>query len=213
MVRGTLSFDGRATAGDFVGTTETVSGRMTGRSLAEVKGFVEAPVNTLLTGNDRRDRDLNKSMESEKHPTLRFDLETVRPLWERGDSAGVVLVGTLTLHGVSRPRELRASLAWEGDQIRLQTTFPVDLEVHEIGGLSKMFGVLKMYPDIDVHVDLVFGPVTRAAPGEASDTLSLTYGRRGSPSRLAAAARLAGTARLPGGSGRAPGRIGSVGRR
>jgi len=170
VARGTLSFDGRATAGDFVGRTATVGGAMVGQTLAAVRGYVEAPVNTLLTGNNRRDKDLNKSMESEKFPTIRFDLEEVRTVWERGDSAGVILVGTLTLHGVSLPRELEASLAWEGDAIRLQTSFPVNLEDHKIGGLSKMFGVLKMYPDIDVHVDLVFGPIASGSEPGAADS-------------------------------------------
>ena len=39
-----------------------------GPTLADVRGFVEAPVNTLVTGNGKRDKDLNKSMESDKYP-------------------------------------------------------------------------------------------------------------------------------------------------
>ena len=66
VTAGTLSFDGKATAGDFTGTTHTVTGSMTGgATLADVRGFVEAPVNTLVTGNGKRDKDLNKSMESD----------------------------------------------------------------------------------------------------------------------------------------------------
>src|SRR5436190_2102915 len=65
---GTLSFDGHGTPGDFVGTTSTLSGEMTGGdSLVAVRGWVEAPVKTLTTGNGRRDRDLNKSLESDKY--------------------------------------------------------------------------------------------------------------------------------------------------
>jgi polyisoprenoid-binding protein YceI len=75
---GTLSFDGRATAGTFTGTTTTITGEMTGGAgLSDVRGWVEAPVSTLKTGNDRRDRDLNKSMESEKYPAIRFELTRV----------------------------------------------------------------------------------------------------------------------------------------
>ena len=71
---GRLSFDGRATAGDFTGVTTTVTGAMEGGpELAGVRGWVEAPVVTLKTGNDRRDRDLNKSMESGKYPVIRFE--------------------------------------------------------------------------------------------------------------------------------------------
>ena len=72
---GTLSFDGRASMGDFTGTTTSVTGEMTGGAeLASVRGWVEAAVNTLVTGNGKRDKDLNKSMESEKYPTIRYEL-------------------------------------------------------------------------------------------------------------------------------------------
>src|SRR5512143_3595666 len=71
---GTLSFDGRATTGAFTGTTTTVRGEMKGGgSLSEVRGWVEAPVSTLVTGNGHRDKDLNKSLASDLYPTIRFD--------------------------------------------------------------------------------------------------------------------------------------------
>src|SRR5262249_17300522 len=80
---GSLSFDGRATAGDFIGTKAAVHGEMTGgENLSDVRGWVEAPVNTLVTGNEKRDRDLNKSMESDKYPTIRFELDDVTPTAE-----------------------------------------------------------------------------------------------------------------------------------
>ena len=80
LASGTLSFDGHATVGDFTGTTTTVTGEMTGgESLAAVRGWVESPVKTLDTGDGKRDKDLNKSMESNKHPTMRFELAGVTP--------------------------------------------------------------------------------------------------------------------------------------
>lgn len=157
LKQGVLSFDGRATMGDFTGTTATLSGRMTGGSdLSAVRGWVEAPVNTLKTGNGRRDRDLNKSMESEKFPNLRFDLSSVTPGVSRGDSTAVTLGGAFTIHGVKREVTMPATAVSEPDGIRLRSTFPMNLTDYEIGGLSKMLGLLKMHPDIVVHVDLLF---------------------------------------------------------
>jgi polyisoprenoid-binding protein YceI len=69
LASGRLSFDGHATVGDFTGATATVTGEMMGgESLAAVRGWVESPVKTLDTGDRKRDKDLNKSMESDKHP-------------------------------------------------------------------------------------------------------------------------------------------------
>ncbi len=76
LASGTLSFDGHATVGDFTGTTETVTGEMTGGDdLGAVRGWVESPVKTLDSDNKKRDKDLNKSMESDKHPAMRFELD------------------------------------------------------------------------------------------------------------------------------------------
>lgn len=157
LTQGVLSFDGRATMGDFIGTTATMSGGVTGGSdLSAVRGWVESPVNTLKTGNGRRDRDLNKSMESEKFPNLRFDLSRVSPGVSRGDSTAVTLGGTFTIHGVKRDVTMPATVVFEPGGIRLRSTFPMLLTDYEIGGLSKMLGLLKMHPDIVVHVDLLF---------------------------------------------------------
>ena len=156
---GTLSFHGHATAGDFVGTTAEVSGAMTGGAkLSEVRGWVEAPVRTLRTGNGRRDRDLNKSLESDRYPTIRFDLAGVSARGGSGDSVAVDLLGKLTVHGISRDVTLPGRLRRSGDQVHVRTEFPLNLKDYKVGGLSKMLGILQMYEDIEVRVDLRFGP-------------------------------------------------------
>jgi polyisoprenoid-binding protein YceI len=156
LAQGTLSFDGRASAGDFVGTTSTVTGEMTGGDgLEAVRGWVEAPVATLQTGNGRRDRDLNKSMESDKYPTMRFDLDGVAP-GGAGDSVPATLKGRLTLHGVEREVELPGSVVFGGGDVRIRSEFPLNLKDYKIGGLTKLMGMLRMYEDIKVHVDLTF---------------------------------------------------------
>jgi polyisoprenoid-binding protein YceI len=154
---GTLSFDGHGTPGPFVGTTTTVSGEMTGAdSLGDVRGWVEAPVKTLKTGNDRRDRDLNKSMETDKYPTMRFDLNGVTTGAVAGDSVMGTLKGKLTIHGVTRDVTLPAVIHVGQGDVRVRSDFPLNLTDYEIGGLTKMLGMLKMDELIKVHVNLDF---------------------------------------------------------
>lgn len=156
--KGTLAFDARATLGDFTGTTDSVRGQLTGGdSLAAVRGWVEAPVSSFRTGNGRRDRDLYKSMESDVHPFIRFQLEGVEPQWERGDSASVVLVGKFTIHGETRPGRLVALVHRGSEGIRVTTELPMNVKDYKVGGLSKFFGTFKMHPDIKVRVDVTFG--------------------------------------------------------
>jgi polyisoprenoid-binding protein YceI len=156
VAEGTLTFDGRASAGDFTGTTSSVTGEMKGGDgLDAVRGWVEAPVATLKTGNDRRDRDLNKSMESDKYPAMRFDLDGATA-GGTGDSVPATLKGRLTIHGVERAVELPASVVLGADNVRVHSDFPLNLKDYKIGGLTKLMGMLRMYEDIKVHVDVTF---------------------------------------------------------
>lgn len=154
---GVLSFDGKATAGDFTGTTSTVTGILHAAvALASVTGVVEAPVQTLVTGNSRRDKDLNKSMESDNFPTIRFELEGVDSIQPGPDSTVAQLRGQMIVHGVTHPVLLPASLHFTAEGVQVKTSFPLNLKDYRIGGLSKMFGMFKMHPDIVVHVDVQF---------------------------------------------------------
>jgi hypothetical protein len=155
---GSLSFDGRATLGDFTGTTTTVSGEMSGGpTLASVRGWVEAPVRTLVTGNGHRDSDLNKSMESEKYPTIRYELAEVIPGEVRGDTTAVTLHGYFVIHGVKQNAAIPATVVFLGDGVRVRGEVPLNLKDYKIGGLTKMLGVLRMNEGIVVHLDLTFG--------------------------------------------------------
>jgi polyisoprenoid-binding protein YceI len=160
--QGTLSFDGRATTGAFSGTTTSVTGEMQGGGLSAVRGWVEAQVRTLGTGNQRRDRDLNKSMESEKYPTIRFELISVAAPETAGDSVKVVLHGRFIIHSVTREATVPASVAFHPEGIRVRGETPLNLKDYKIGGLSKALGMLKMDEKILVHVDLLFGAATRS---------------------------------------------------
>lgn len=155
---GTLSFSAHATVGDFTGTTTTVTGAWKG-DLSAPSGWVEAPVATLVTHNDHRDRDLRASMEVDKYPTMRFDLARTAPASPSarlGDTVPVTLYGTLAIHGVTRAVELPATAVRGGDTIYVKSSFPLDLGDYHIGGLTKMLGLLRMDPKIVVHVDLRF---------------------------------------------------------
>jgi polyisoprenoid-binding protein YceI len=157
LISGTLSFDGHATVGDFTGTTTTVSGQFTGGSdLTAVRGWVEAPVKTLKTGDGKRDKDLNKSMESDKYPVMRFDLARVSRTGGSPDSAAVTLHGGLKLHGVTREVDLPATIRIAGSNVHVRSDFPLNVKDYRIGGLSKLLGMLKMDEKIEVHVDLSF---------------------------------------------------------
>lgn len=157
VLTGRLSFDGKGTLGAFTGVTTSLHGEMQGADRLEgVRGWVEAPVATLVTGNDRRDRDLAKSMETATYPTMRFDLDAVRPDSVRGDTVFAGFRGRFTIHGVERPAEFPAMLLVQGATVRAMATAPMNLKDYRIGGLSKFLGVFRMDERIIVHIDVTF---------------------------------------------------------
>jgi len=153
---GRLSFDGKSTLGDFTGITDSVRGAMTGGTLAEIRGWVEAPVRTLKTGNGRRDRDMVRTMEADIYPTIRFLLDGVESGGVPGDSMTVTLIGRFFIHGVTRSERFPGVVHRTATGPRVTATVPMNLKNYNIGSLTR-FLVLKMDPDIVVHVDVTFG--------------------------------------------------------
>lgn len=154
---GTLSFDARATLGDFTGTTDSVEGMLQGApELGGVRGWVQSRVATLSSDNDKRDRDLRKSMETDKYPLMRFELEKVEPATRTADSMAVTLSGPLTLHGVTHQVSIPGNVVFAPGSIRVRGEFPVNVKDYEVGGLSKLLGLLAMDEEIVVHVDVTF---------------------------------------------------------
>lgn len=156
MLSGRLSFDAKATLGDFTGVTDSVRGQMTGGALSEVRGWVEAPVRSLKTGNNRRDRDLVKTMEADIYPNIRFVLEEVEPLSPESDSMSVRLSGRFYIHGVARPERVPALVRRTSRGIRVTASLPMNLKDYQISGLTRLV-IFRMDPDIVVHVDVTFG--------------------------------------------------------
>jgi polyisoprenoid-binding protein YceI len=172
VLSGTLSFDGRATLGNFTGTTTTVSGEVSGGPrLESLRGWVEAPVNTLKTGKGKRDADLNKSMESDKYPVIRYELDSITPQSFVDGQGTVILHGQFMIHGVTRPADLPARVQLGSASARVRADTPLSLRKYHIGGLSKMLGVLRMEDEIEVHLDVAFDLTPAASTGPDQDRL------------------------------------------
>jgi hypothetical protein len=156
-VRGNVAFDAEATLGDFTGTSESVAGRVVGAAAMEgVRGWVEFPAASLRTGNGKRDRDMRSSLEVDRFPVIRFELDAIGAGTMSGDSIPVTLRGRFTIHGVTRTTAVRGWAWVSATAVRFRGSTPMSLPDHDIGGLSKAFGLLKMQPDIVVRMDLTF---------------------------------------------------------
>jgi polyisoprenoid-binding protein YceI len=157
---GTLSFEARTTLGRFTGSTTLVTGAIVGASeYARAHGFVEVGMATFGTGSSRRDRALRMAFDVAHHPTVQFALRGATvvsvSLGDR-DVTSVLLHGALTMHGITRRVELPASLTRSAAITRVTSSFPLDLRDYGVTRLSRLFGLLRVDPRIDVRVNLWF---------------------------------------------------------
>lgn len=159
-VRGDLWFDAKATLGDFRGITRDFRGAITGGdSLSAVEGWIEFTATTLTTDNGLRDRDMRSSLEVEKYPTIRFDLDTVivpSATAPDADSVNVVLVGRMTIHGTTKDVRVPAIIRRAGDLVRATGAFDLHVPTYGIRGLRKMLGMLKMEETVQIGFDVTF---------------------------------------------------------
>jgi polyisoprenoid-binding protein YceI len=158
LISGTLGFKGHAIGGrDFTGRTSEVKAEVFG-GIETLSGSVEAPAATLTTRNMWRDRDLRLSLETDRYPSIRLDISgaTVKSARASGDTLNLEVHGQLTIHGVTHPVHLPVVVVRRADIMYVTAVFPVDLVDYHIGGLTKMFGLLRMERQIEVQVKLRF---------------------------------------------------------
>jgi polyisoprenoid-binding protein YceI len=152
-----LWFDAKASLGAFRGTTKAAQGQMTGgANLASVRGFVEMQAASLSTDNGIRDKDMRKTLEVEKFPVIRFDLDSVGVRSESPDSARIDLIGRMTIHGVTRPLRIPANMRRQGNELRVTGGCDLFLPAYGVTKLKRMLGMLSMEETIHMGIDVTF---------------------------------------------------------
>ncbi len=103
-----VTFEAKYPLGDFSGTTEEVTGylRLDPANIPlGVAGSVSANAGRLKTGDEGRDGDLRKTLETDRHGEIRFSTEEVKSSFPSlAEHADVMLriSGTLRIRGVER---------------------------------------------------------------------------------------------------------------
>lgn len=118
-----VRFEASYPLGDFSGVTEEVAGavRLDPADLpGGVAGSVRADPSRLRTGNDGRDRDLRKTLETDRHGEIRFHAEEVKssfPSLAEGADVTLRITGVLSIRGVERATTWTGRARLEGGTI------------------------------------------------------------------------------------------------
>lgn len=169
---GTLSLIPAASSVHFIGiknNAAAVPGSFSGLAgeldLAKRSGWLEVSIGSLDTGLEPRDLNIRSFFfESDSHPTARFDVAAVSGDWpHRGESLGVTLEGTLTLHGNAQAISIPATVARQKGGLRISSRGPVVLTAiqfdmqDQLAALKTACGHGALSGAVPVQFDVVFG--------------------------------------------------------
>lgn len=114
----------------------------------DTKGWVEADVDQLLTGNKLEDMALRKQIDAKKFPTVRYEVTSVD-----GGPDNYKVTGTFEFHGQRQEFTESARATMNGDNLSVEAEHTFDIQDFGV----KPFKVLtmKIFPDVNLKIHLI----------------------------------------------------------
>jgi polyisoprenoid-binding protein YceI len=147
-----------ASAPDFTGHVTVDSASFAGTSLAAVRGVVALRAAEMRTGIGLRDHHLRNAMEVSRYPSIRFELLSVEPGAERGDTTDVTYDGRFTIHGQVRNVAVPGAVVLRPGAVEATAVFTLDMRDYGIVPPTRFLGVVRVRPVVEVTVRLDFAP-------------------------------------------------------
>ncbi len=150
-----VKFISDAPVEDFEGVTKKIDGylKYNGASLTENSEiYFEVDLRTLDTGIGLRNRHMREEyLHTDKYPYAKFSgrIESVR---DAGSNKIATVKGSMDIHGVKKPMDVKATLAPEGSGLRSKVSFEVKLTDHKIEVPKFMF--LKIDEVMQLELDI-----------------------------------------------------------
>ena len=127
---GHVEFDSSVPLHSFTGTSDRLVGKI---NLADSTVDFYVDVHTLETGIGKRDRDMLKTLEAEKHPFAEFYgklVTTFNP--QNTQPQDVTVEGDFKVHGVSNPVTLSGTLQKTSDGLQVQAEWTLNMKDYNI---------------------------------------------------------------------------------
>ncbi len=117
--------------------------------VASLRGSVEVKITDFISDNAKRDANMRETMESDKFPKASFEIKEV--VAKGGED--VLLKGSLTLHGVSKPLSFEGSVTAEGAKVHIKAKSALKMSDYGITPPKMVF--LTVRDQVDLSVDMV----------------------------------------------------------
>lgn len=125
MSKGHAEVSGKTPTTNYTGVSEELKGNINTKS-KEVDFKIK--LESLKTGNDKRDRDMYKSLDVTAHPMATFKGKIVSPFdINKKEAQNVTVKGNFNIHGVSKEMEVKGTLEGTEKGLKLNASFPVKI--------------------------------------------------------------------------------------
>ena len=118
-------------------------------------------VEDIDSGNELRDVEMKRRLESKRHPTIEW---VVRQAWPRNGSDGYGASCNVTVHGRTLRFDEDFTVAWRDGRMVVEGRHVFDMR--DFGLAPPRFFWLWMEPEIDVRLRVVARQVAAAAPAD-----------------------------------------------
>lgn len=138
----------------FVGVSDVLTGRV---DLAENTVDFYVDLNTLDTGNGKRDKDMRKTLETDDYPFAEFfgsltgEVNPGSP-----DPQEVDVEGTFTIHGITKPIRVPGIITFTEGRMRIEASWTLLLEDYDITPPRLLF--LKVDDEQAITIDILLTP-------------------------------------------------------
>ena len=152
---GTAEFTSSVPLHSFTGTSHHLVGKI---SLPDSTVDFYLDLNTLDTGNNKRDKDMYETLESEKYPFAEFYGKLVTPF--NPDTAAVQKVkvrGTFSIHGASREMVIEGTLQQTGNGLKVTASWTLDLSNYNIKPPGILF--YRVDEEVDIAINATLKPI------------------------------------------------------
>jgi polyisoprenoid-binding protein YceI len=114
-------------------------------------------LNTLDTGNGKRDRDMRKTLDTAKYPFAEFfGAFSTPPDPQRAGAQEVEVSGRFTIHGVTRTIRVPGTATFGPQGLRIQAAWILRLEEYNIEPPSLL--IIKVDDEQEISLDILLKP-------------------------------------------------------
>lgn len=155
---GTAEFTSSVPLHSFTGTSKHLVGKIT-LSDSTIDFYLD--LNTLDTGNNKRDKDMYETLETEQYPFAEFYgqlISNFNP--DTGTVQQVKVNGTFSIHGVSKEVTLDGTLQRTEDGLKVEASWILNLNDYNIKPPGILF--YRVDEEVDVSINALLKPINES---------------------------------------------------